>query len=85
MTVEGGVEGGGGGGDISIVGSVPPVAPPTVKIKWAEHMNTSWLAEDCQSLAHRDSTIALYERLIENKVIVLCSINMFILLDTFEI
>ena len=57
MTLEGGV-----------VGSVPPVAPPTVKIKWAEHVTSAWLAEDCQSVALRDSTLALYERLLENKV-----------------
>ena len=51
-----------------MVGSVPPVAPPTVKLKWAEHLNTSWLAEDCQAIALRDSALALYDRLLENKV-----------------
>lgn len=51
-----------------VVGSVPPVAPPTVKLKWAEHLTTSWLAEDCQAIALRDSVLALYDRLLENKV-----------------
>ena len=50
------------------MGSRPPIAPPTVKIKWADHLNSSWLNETCQSLAHRDSANVLYERLIENKV-----------------
>lgn len=51
-----------------VVGSVPPVAPPNVKLKWAEHLNTSWLAEDCQAIALRDTTLVLYDRLLENKV-----------------
>ncbi|XP_071541149.1 LOW QUALITY PROTEIN: probable E3 ubiquitin-protein ligase HERC1 [Panulirus ornatus] len=53
-----------------VVGSVPPVAPPTVKLKWAEHLTTSWLAEDCQAIALRDSTLVLYDRLLENKEVV---------------
>ncbi|XP_069958427.1 probable E3 ubiquitin-protein ligase HERC1 isoform X5 [Cherax quadricarinatus] len=53
-----------------VVASVPPVAPPTVKLKWAEHLTTSWLAEDCQAIALRDSTLVLYDRLLENKEVV---------------
>ena len=51
-----------------VVGSVPPVAPPTVKLKWAEHLTSSWLLKDCQAIALRDSTLVLYDRLLENKV-----------------
>ena len=47
---------------------VPPVAPPTVKVKWADHLTSSWLAQDTQAIVLRDSVLALYERLIENKV-----------------
>ncbi|KAG7166393.1 hypothetical protein Hamer_G011230 [Homarus americanus] len=34
-----------------VVGSDPPVAPPTVKLGWREHLTSSWLAEDCQAIA----------------------------------
>ncbi|XP_063888404.1 probable E3 ubiquitin-protein ligase HERC1 isoform X2 [Scylla paramamosain] len=53
-----------------VVGSVPPVAPPTVKLKWAEHLTSSWLLKDCQAIALRDSTLVLYDRLLENKEVV---------------
>lgn len=62
---------GGGSMEGGVVGSVPPVAPPTVKLKWAEHLTTSWLLKDCQPIAQRDSTLVLYDRLLENKV--MCS------------
>ncbi|XP_063955724.1 probable E3 ubiquitin-protein ligase HERC1 isoform X1 [Lytechinus pictus] len=41
-----------------------------VKLKWMEHMNASWVAEDWARIASRDGVMELYSRLITNKEII---------------
>ncbi|XP_030832727.1 probable E3 ubiquitin-protein ligase HERC1 isoform X3 [Strongylocentrotus purpuratus] len=41
-----------------------------VKLKWMEHMNASWVAEDWAKIASRDGVMELYSRLITNKEII---------------
>ena len=43
---------------------------PPVKLKWLEHLNTSWVTEDCETIAVRDGIISLYERLLSNKEVI---------------
>ena len=41
------------------------------KLKWLDHLNSSWVTEDCESITYSDDLNALYERLIDNKELVL--------------
>ena len=41
------------------------------KLKWLDHLNSSWVTEDCESITYSDDLSALYERLIDNKELVL--------------
>ena len=41
------------------------------KLKWLDHLNSSWVTEDCESITYSDDLNALYERLIDNKEVVL--------------
>ncbi|KAI8481810.1 putative E3 ubiquitin-protein ligase herc1, partial [Branchiostoma belcheri] len=43
---------------------------PPVKLKWMEHLNTSWVSEDCESIATREGVIMLYDRLVANKEVI---------------
>ncbi|XP_029961368.1 LOW QUALITY PROTEIN: probable E3 ubiquitin-protein ligase HERC1 [Salarias fasciatus] len=40
---------------------------PPVKLKWLEHLNSSWISEDSESVATRDGVSALYAKLLANK------------------
>ncbi|PVD19395.1 hypothetical protein C0Q70_19883 [Pomacea canaliculata] len=40
------------------------------KLKWFDHLNSSWVTEDCESINYSDSLNALYERLLDNKEVV---------------
>ncbi|XP_028298817.1 probable E3 ubiquitin-protein ligase HERC1 isoform X3 [Gouania willdenowi] len=44
---------------------------PPVKLKWLEHLNSSWITEDSESIATRDGVLALYAKLLANKEVVL--------------
>lgn len=37
---------------------------PCVKMKWAEHLNTAWVAENLESAMGREGASELYERLV---------------------
>lgn len=43
----------------------------TVKLKWLEHMNASWVVEDCETISSRDGITALYARLISSQEVVI--------------
>lgn len=44
---------------------------PPVKLKWLEHLNSSWITEDSESIATRDGVALLYSKLLANKEAVL--------------
>ncbi|XP_014872809.1 probable E3 ubiquitin-protein ligase HERC1 isoform X1 [Poecilia latipinna] len=44
---------------------------PPVKLKWLEHLNSSWITEDSESIATRNGVSALYAKLLANKEAVL--------------
>ncbi|KAM6980533.1 putative E3 ubiquitin-protein ligase HERC1 [Aplochiton taeniatus] len=44
---------------------------PPVKLKWLEHLNSSWITEDSESIATRDGVSVLYSKLLTNKEVVL--------------
>ncbi|XP_015230673.1 PREDICTED: probable E3 ubiquitin-protein ligase HERC1 [Cyprinodon variegatus] len=44
---------------------------PPVKLKWLEHLNSSWITEDSESIATRDGVSLLYSKLLANKEVVL--------------
>ncbi|KAM4596311.1 putative E3 ubiquitin-protein ligase HERC1 isoform 6-T6 [Fundulus diaphanus] len=44
---------------------------PPVKLKWLEHLNSSWITEDSESIATRDGVSVLYSKLLANKEVVL--------------
>lgn len=44
---------------------------PPVKLKWLEHLNSSWITEDSESIATRDGVSVLYAKLLANKEAVL--------------
>ncbi|XP_039629608.1 probable E3 ubiquitin-protein ligase HERC1 isoform X4 [Polypterus senegalus] len=44
---------------------------PPVKLKWLEHLNSSWITEDSESIATREGVSVLYAKLIANKEVVL--------------
>ena len=37
---------------------------PTVKMKWQEHLNTEWAAQDVEAITSRESTATLYKQLV---------------------
>ncbi|KAK7467957.1 hypothetical protein BaRGS_00036800 [Batillaria attramentaria] len=41
------------------------------KLKWFDHLNSSWVTEDCESITYEDDLNALYERLLDNKEVIL--------------
>ncbi|KAE8617141.1 hypothetical protein XENTR_v10008991 [Xenopus tropicalis] len=43
---------------------------PPVKLKWLEHLNSSWITEDSESIATREGVSLLYAKLISNKEVV---------------
>ncbi|KAG8440199.1 hypothetical protein GDO86_006116 [Hymenochirus boettgeri] len=43
---------------------------PPVKLKWLEHLNSSWITEDSESVATREGVSLLYAKLISNKEVV---------------
>ncbi|XP_078541321.1 putative E3 ubiquitin-protein ligase HERC1 isoform X2 [Lissotriton helveticus] len=43
---------------------------PPVKLKWLEHLNSSWITEDSESIATREGVSLLYLKLISNKEVV---------------
>ncbi|KAF5282986.1 hypothetical protein FQA39_LY04857 [Lamprigera yunnana] len=43
--------------------------PINIEIKWADNINSSWSSKDCDDLANRDITQALYDALILTKEI----------------
>ena len=43
----------------------------TVKLKWLEQMNASWVVEDCETISSRDGITALYDRLISSQEVVI--------------
>ncbi|XP_067298543.1 probable E3 ubiquitin-protein ligase HERC1 isoform X4 [Pseudorasbora parva] len=44
---------------------------PPVKLKWLEHLNSSWIAEDSESISTREGVTLLYGKLLANKEVVL--------------
>nr|XP_057932868.1 probable E3 ubiquitin-protein ligase HERC1 isoform X6 [Doryrhamphus excisus] len=44
---------------------------PPVKLKWLEHLNSSWITEDSESIATREGVSVLYSKLLANKEVVL--------------
>ncbi len=42
-----------------------------VKLKWLEHMNTSWISEDCETISSRDGIAALYDRLTSGQEVIM--------------
>lgn len=44
---------------------------PPVKLKWLEHLNSSWIAEDSESISTREGVALLYSKLLTNKEVVL--------------
>lgn len=44
---------------------------PPVKLKWLEHLNSSWITEDSESIATREGVSLLYSKLLANKEVVL--------------
>lgn len=44
---------------------------PPVKLKWLEHLNSSWITEDSESIATREGVALLYAKLLANKEAVL--------------
>ncbi|KAG7482607.1 putative E3 ubiquitin-protein ligase HERC1 isoform X5 [Solea senegalensis] len=44
---------------------------PPVKLKWLEHLNSSWISEDSESIATREGVSVLYSKLLANKEVVL--------------
>ncbi|XP_023674598.2 probable E3 ubiquitin-protein ligase HERC1 isoform X1 [Paramormyrops kingsleyae] len=44
---------------------------PPVKLKWLEHLNSSWISEDSESIATREGVSVLYSKLVTNKEVVL--------------
>ncbi|XP_075939248.1 putative E3 ubiquitin-protein ligase HERC1 [Anarhichas minor] len=44
---------------------------PPVKLKWLEHLNSSWITEDSESIATREGVSVLYSKLLVNKEAVL--------------
>ncbi|CAF90789.1 unnamed protein product [Tetraodon nigroviridis] len=44
---------------------------PPVKLKWLEHLNSSWITEDSESIATREGVAVLYAKLLANKEAVL--------------
>ncbi|KAL7980305.1 hypothetical protein Chor_014634 [Crotalus horridus] len=43
---------------------------PPVKLKWLEHLNSSWITEDSESIATREGVSILYAKLVSNKEVV---------------
>ncbi|XP_005987770.1 probable E3 ubiquitin-protein ligase HERC1 isoform X3 [Latimeria chalumnae] len=43
---------------------------PPVKLKWLEHLNSSWITEDSESIATREGVAILYTKLVNNKEVV---------------
>ncbi|XP_053490210.1 probable E3 ubiquitin-protein ligase HERC1 isoform X6 [Ictalurus furcatus] len=44
---------------------------PPVKLKWLEHLNSSWISEDSESISTREGVALLYSKLLINKEVVL--------------
>uniref|UniRef100_A0A3Q3SK21 HECT-type E3 ubiquitin transferase n=1 Tax=Mastacembelus armatus TaxID=205130 RepID=A0A3Q3SK21_9TELE len=44
---------------------------PPVKLKWLEHLNSSWITEDSESIATREGVSVLFSKLLANKEVVL--------------
>ncbi|XP_029281086.1 probable E3 ubiquitin-protein ligase HERC1 [Cottoperca gobio] len=44
---------------------------PPVKLKWLEHLNSSWITEESESIATREGVSVLYSKLLANKEAVL--------------
>lgn len=44
---------------------------PPVKLKWLEHLNSSWITEDSESVSTREGVSVLYSKLLANKEVVL--------------
>ncbi|XP_016128716.1 probable E3 ubiquitin-protein ligase HERC1 [Sinocyclocheilus grahami] len=44
---------------------------PPVKLKWLEHLNSSWIAEDSESISTREGVALLYGKMLANKEVVL--------------
>ncbi|XP_068597946.1 probable E3 ubiquitin-protein ligase HERC1 [Brachionichthys hirsutus] len=44
---------------------------PPVKLKWLEHLNSSWITEDSESIATREGVSVLFSKLLANKEAVL--------------
>ncbi|XP_042200055.1 probable E3 ubiquitin-protein ligase HERC1 [Callorhinchus milii] len=43
---------------------------PPVKLKWLEHLNSSWITEDSESIATREGVSILYSKLTSSKEVV---------------
>ncbi|XP_078055944.1 putative E3 ubiquitin-protein ligase HERC1 [Mustelus asterias] len=43
---------------------------PPVKLKWLEHLNSSWITEDSESIATREGVSILYSKLVSSKEVV---------------
>ncbi|XP_048472974.1 probable E3 ubiquitin-protein ligase HERC1 [Rhincodon typus] len=43
---------------------------PPVKLKWLEHLNSSWITEDSESIATREGVSILYSKLVSSKEVI---------------
>ncbi|XP_072409417.1 probable E3 ubiquitin-protein ligase HERC1 isoform X1 [Chiloscyllium punctatum] len=43
---------------------------PPVKLKWLEHLNSSWITEDSESIATREGVSILFNKLVSSKEVV---------------
>lgn len=41
-----------------------------MRIKWIEHFNSGWVAEDCETITSQEGLNSLYHRLVSNKEII---------------
>ena len=41
-----------------------------LKLKWQDHLNSVWAAENCDNIATRDGIMLLYDQLVSNKEVI---------------
>lgn len=45
-----------------------PLCPLNTRIKWGDNLNGTWLQENPQAVVLRETTLPLYDKLVQNKV-----------------
>nr|CAD7579883.1 unnamed protein product [Timema californicum] len=46
---------------------IPALSTPNFKVKWLDHLNSIWAAENSANISSRDAVNSLYDRLVVNK------------------